>query len=224
MLFTRLTRTLPISRSLIIGIIITIAVITTISLEMRSRILFRRQPTENTTPRSEASALLLRALGVQRSYGNSITLIGPAHPDLLLKSLQSGADPNITIKSGYSPMMVAAMQDCNECVRVLSQFQADPNRHGELGITALSLATTGSSIDTMRALLKCGARVNEPETGGYTPLMRAVMRADSAKVSFLIDSGASIHTASVDGSTAISLARRLNPRSAEIERLLNSGK
>lgn len=61
----------------------------------------------------------------------------------------------------------------------------------------------------VRFLLRYGARVDVSSQAGYTPLHIAAQNGDGEIVGILLDAGASPNAVTVDGQTALAIARRL---------------
>ena len=73
--------------------------------------------------------------------------------------------------------------------------------------TPLTCAATNGDVESIRALLDHGARMDTPDAFGRTPLVLAAWVADRETVKLLIDRGADINYRTSEGKTALSLAR-----------------
>lgn len=78
------------------------------------------------------------------------------------------------------------------------------------------------NIEDIKALLSKGANINEQDTNGQVPLIRAVWESHTSIVKFLLENGADINIADVEGWTALKYAEELEEN--EIAKLLRSEK
>ncbi|MGB7274278.1 MAG: IMS domain-containing protein [Geitlerinemataceae cyanobacterium] len=76
------------------------------------------------------------------------------------------------------------------------------------------------NIEDIKALLSKGANVNEQDTNGQIPLIRAVWESHTSVVKFLLENGADINIADAEGWTALKYAEELGEN--EISRLLQT--
>ncbi len=74
-------------------------------------------------------------------------------------------------------------------VRELVHAGADPNAHGDRGVTPLQFAMLAQDLDGMRALLDAGADPNLPGLGGATPVHMAAIADDPKYLRLLLDHG-----------------------------------
>ena len=74
------------------------------------------------------------------------------------------------------------------------------------GLTALVFAAREGDVESARALLDGGARVNQTTEYGWTPLLTAVNNRNYALASLLIDRGADVNAANKGGWTPLYLA------------------
>ena len=169
---------------------------------------------------SAPSAELFTALGVTSDTETDIRCGGEPNLARVKRALARGADVNAVTRSGYTPLMIAAMRSSDQCISALIAQHAELNRHGPSGTTALSLAAQYGSTAAVKALVNGGANINESETAQITPLMRSVIRGDVPKVRFLVAAGANIKMKDADGHTALDWARRTTSRSPAIEEIL----
>jgi ankyrin repeat protein len=75
-------------------------------------------------------------------------------------------------------------------VKSLVAAGADPNAHGERGVTLLEWSMLRQSPKGLAALLESGANASEPGVGGATPLHIAAMANDPEYLRILLDHGA----------------------------------
>ncbi len=90
--------------------------------------------------------------------------------------LAHGADPNLPVNSGNTPIMAASWRRPNgylDIIRALLQYNADINQQNVNGVTALMIATLHGNSDTVRLLLQRGAKMDLQDMRGYTALILA---------------------------------------------------
>jgi ankyrin repeat protein len=142
--------------------------------------------------------------------------------------LRAGADPNIAILSGESPVMTAARTGAPDVLELLLAAGADPNVRGTRGQTALMWAASQRHPEAVRVLLAHGADVDaRSETwsqvmavpphadpanqqdvphGGNTALLFAARVGDIASARLLIDAGADVDAVDAWGLSSTVLA------------------
>lgn len=148
--------------------------------------------------------------------------------------LDRGADPKRADAFGYTALMNAITFRDAQRVRLLLAAGSDPNafntsggivKNGPLALrhlSALMLAAPFSDQETITALLKAGARVNEKDIRGMTPLMLSIAadHAQPATVRQLIAAGADVQAKDNNGDSVLDWARKFgNP---EIVSMLES--
>jgi hypothetical protein len=118
--------------------------------------------------------------------------------------LELGADPNgIYFGTNTTPLIMARSE---AAVKVLLDAGANPNLKNEYGNSALHSATRfapGAAI----ALIKAGARIDEANLGGMTPLGEGACWGNAGVVEALLNAGANPGTAA-GGMSALECARR----------------
>lgn len=121
-------------------------------------------------------------------------------PEAVAIALRAGADPNTTSRHG-SPAFVDLINFSMEkddpalleILRLLGEAGADFSLPDDQGDLALSKATGGGEIETVRLLLEYGADPNELNTYSRTPLFETVFGRCSPDVGeVLIEHGARI--------------------------------
>jgi ankyrin repeat protein len=145
------------------------------------------------------------------------------------KLLMAGADPNVTLTSGETPLMTAARAGRVQAVKLLIAHRANVNAKEQLrGQTALMWAAAQQHPDIVQTLLEVGADFNarsisrrqlvntagnadysgviEVEQGGYTPLLFAARRGDIASARLLLAAGANINDAAPSGTSVLVIA------------------
>lgn len=82
---------------------------------------------------------------------------------------------------------------------------ADPNQVDN-GRPALTIATIDDNMEIVEMLVKAGARLNEPDEAGETPLHHAAELNHIEAVRMLLDAGAAVDPENRDGVTPLMLA------------------
>jgi ankyrin repeat protein len=163
----------------------------------------------------------VRALG--GLHGNALLRSAlMSDPAILQTLLAHGADAHLADAAGFGPLHnVTAYPDC-ERVRLLLAAGADANgfntfagtvRKGPIALVHLSplmLAAPYSDEDTIAALLKAGARINEVDSRKMSPLMLSVAsdHASPAVVRQLIAAGADVNAKDQNGESVLTWARK----------------
>ncbi len=93
----------------------------------------------------------------------------------------------------------------------------------ETGVSVLMFAITNCNLEIASALIKAGANINASSNKGFTPLMNAALRKDTAFVKLLISAGANINAKTKDGTTALMSAAWLNKNPEILKTLILSG-
>ena len=142
--------------------------------------------------------------------------------------IEKGADPNVRTSSGYTPLMIASSYGNLDIMRWLLARRVEVNAattaesvHVKKGpialgnLTALMLAAPYGGHEAVKLLLNAGAKVNEQDVRGMTPLMLAIGtdRPDPEVIHLLLAHGADINIKSKGGETALDWARKFNDSS-----------
>jgi ankyrin repeat protein len=126
--------------------------------------------------------------------------------------LRLGAEPDSSDAGGHTPLYNVA----NECklagaagvVRALVRAGASVNAcDGVKHCTALHMAARRNNVEIAKALLDCGAGIEERDSLGDTPLRRAVNCNQTDVARLLLASGAKMHVKGSKGLTPVSAAR-----------------
>ena len=91
----------------------------------------------------------------------------------VVKMLLNSNSSNIDLRgrSGFTPLMAAAVWKNYAIVKILIESGADLNIQDNMGNTALFRAIFTSNNDILTLLVKSGANVNLPNNSGMTSLM-----------------------------------------------------
>lgn len=140
--------------------------------------------------------------------------------DTVLAWLQSGHDARFFSSEGMTPLMMAARRNRHECVRLLAPFsdfnakaqgtQGDGESTAFQGATALLTACMFGNLDTVRALLECGANPDIGDSEGCTPMMTCVLFGDKKCMLALLGYGASTLVVDKHGYNVHDIARKLS--------------
>jgi ankyrin repeat protein len=101
---------------------------------------------------------------------------------------------------------------------------ADPNLADNRGVTPLLLACRTSYIPGVEALVKAGARVDDPNEAGETPLISAVHARNTELMRVLLAAGANPDRADASGRTARDYAQLDGPQSVTLAEIARSAK
>ena len=117
---------------------------------------------------------------------------------------------------GTTPLITALLLEHSEMVEFLIyEAKADVNAPGERNSVPLHVV---ENADLAKALLKAGAKVNRPDSFGWTSLMFAALNGHVAIVQIFLDAGADVNAKTKKGKTALSLA--IENGETETEKLL----
>lgn len=125
------------------------------------------------------------------------------------------------VANGRTALHIAVERRDMTWLNFLTQRRANPNVADNRGVTPLIRATQLGFHDGIAALVKAGARVDEPNAAGETPLMSAVHRRDTGLMRVLLKAGADPDRTDNSGRSARDYAKLEGEQSsvmAEIER------
>jgi serine/threonine-protein phosphatase 6 regulatory ankyrin repeat subunit A/serine/threonine-protein phosphatase 6 regulatory ankyrin repeat subunit B len=123
--------------------------------------------------------------------------------------LSHGADPNVKTIKGRAPALVLAARRA-EIVKALLKRGADPNAKNQFGQTALHLAALWGEVDSATVLLSHGARIDEVDEDGRTPLHLTVGNGYAhvkEMTELLINNGANVNASDKRRATPFGLSR-----------------
>lgn len=138
--------------------------------------------------------------------------------------LEHGAPVNTADRYGSTPLRHAIETDNVEAVHFLLEHGAQVSTKPDappLLLSSLSMPDDGP--ETTQLLLKYGAKVNQADKAGRTPLMLAAEQGKTAMVETLLRSGASVNAHDKDGRTALMRAAGAENRLALLKLLLRHG-
>ena len=131
--------------------------------------------------------------------------------------LEDGLDPNIRNHSLYeeeeareTALMYATTTGHIDIIRLLLDYNADPNLTDYEGETALAMAIPLDTLDNesiVKTLLEYNADPNLQNVNGNTPLIKATIFNQIYIVHLLLDNGADPFMKNIRGDTALDLAQ-----------------
>lgn len=128
---------------------------------------------------------------------------------LMLLAMAGGASAQSPFKLNLTPSIDSVAHETQQrnagAVAQLLAGGADPNE-AENGRPALVIATVDDDIQIAAMLVKDGARLNDPDEEGNTPLHHAAELNRVEVVRLLLDAGASVDPTNRDGITPLMLA------------------
>ncbi|MBO4632514.1 MAG: ankyrin repeat domain-containing protein [Lentisphaeria bacterium] len=139
-----------------------------------------------------------------------------------IEALQGGADPNLELKNGATPLIMTILRNRADLAEMLLKRGADVNRAGKRGSTPLHTAAGLGRRECLKLLLKSGADVNPKGPVGRTPLMEASRMGNLAEMEDLIDAGAQVNAVDSMNRTALMHAAEAQKNSLAAVRMLVS--
>ena len=131
-------------------------------------------------------ALLARGADVnasEQAFGQTALMFAAIenHPAVVQTLVEAGANVNATSAVLVTPEL-----------KLPKNFVTDGARGSfpKGGMTALHLAARQGSIDAVRALVKAGAKIDQPQPEGITPLIMAIFNAHYETAKELVELGA----------------------------------
>lgn len=143
--------------------------------------------------------------------------------DIARELIAGGADVNARDSIGKTPLLlVMPMPSAQELYAVLLGHGADPQASDMFGDTAFHIASmTELDVPALEILARSGARVNERNKHGVTPVAIAAEHNLSEHIRFYVACGADIHAEDMAGNTPLTLA--LHPsRMAVLKELVSA--
>ena len=127
--------------------------------------------------------------------------------------LKNGADPNRLERDRYDVITIAAVANDPETIRVALRYGGRAtNVTSRYDGTALIAASHLGNIESVRVLIKAGARLDHVNNLQWTALLEAIILGDgglrhTAVVSALVKAGADVDIADGNGVTPLAHAR-----------------
>ena len=136
----------------------------------------------------------------------------------------NNADPDSMDRNGWNSLMWAVTKQNHKMIEMLVDCQVNPNGKNRMGTNSLMIASKYGYIDTVKYLLANGAKVDDQDTFGSTPLILAAQQGHCQLVlRTLLAHGANSSLSDFDGNTPMIWAVRNNSPLC-VELLISEGK
>uniref|UniRef100_A0A286XQH5 Ankyrin 3 n=1 Tax=Cavia porcellus TaxID=10141 RepID=A0A286XQH5_CAVPO len=143
--------------------------------------------------------------------------------DIATTLLEYGADANAVTRQGIASVHLAAQEGHVDMVSLLLSRNANVNLSNKSGLTPLHLAAQEDRVNVAEVLVNQGAHVDAQtkvspflllstkiiDFNGYTPLHQAAQQGHTHIINVLLQNNASPNELTVNGNTALAIARRL---------------
>jgi ankyrin repeat protein len=120
--------------------------------------------------------------------------------------LANGADPDLGLADGSSPLLLAAGDGNEALVAILIAGKASPGRANRSGVTPLAAAAGSGHQAVVSRLLAAGAPVDSQSARGWTALFHAIAEGRLLIVDQLLQAGASGAHRDVNGTVPLMIA------------------
>ncbi len=122
------------------------------------------------------------------------------------KLIKQGANLNIALENGTTPLLLASQRGHTVIVKQLLDAGVNSNVSGRAGATALILAATAGHKDVVALLIERGVQIDKPRRDGATALYMAAQSGNQQIVMQLLAAGAEINKAAYWNATALFIA------------------
>lgn len=126
--------------------------------------------------------------------------------DLVKQIVEKKVNVNDAIEGGFTPLFSATSYGHTEIVKYLVQQGADINHEDESGNTPIFLARNPNCYEAVEYLIAQKADVNHKNEFNQTALHQVSMRGTISLATLLLEHGADINAASLDGRTPLTFA------------------
>ena len=138
------------------------------------------------------------------------------------EALKGGADPDLEMENGATPLIMAILRNRPELVEMLLKHGADVNKSGRRGGSPLHVAAGLGRRKCLKQLLDAGAEINRNGSFGRTPLMDASRMGNLKVMEDLLDAGADVNALDSMNRTALMHAAQAQKNSLAAVRMLVS--
>src|SRR4029077_11624285 len=123
---------------------------------------------------------------------------------IIVLLLKAGADVDVALPEGETPLMTAARTGKVDAVKVLLEHGASVNvKEKWKNQTALMWAAHEGNAETVRLLIAAGATVSDRSMFGWTPLLFAARQGQTDPIRALVAAGADVNEKLPDGTSAL---------------------
>lgn len=134
------------------------------------------------------------------------------YSDIVRMLLEHGADPNISLNDGTTPLMIACQKNHQGCIYHLLNnidIKIDINAIRNTGVTALMIAAMNGHLTISEMLISHGANVNLKSQNGFTALAYGCYSKSSSilLIKLLIRNGSDINWRKPIGQNLVSICR-----------------
>ncbi|MEO5764297.1 MAG: ankyrin repeat domain-containing protein [Casimicrobiaceae bacterium] len=150
-------------------------------------------------------ALAAAPVSAQRLYEDMIAAVANDRAGEVKALLARGVDPDIVDPNGDPLLYTAARSGSAATLDVLLATKVKVDARNRFGDTPLMGAALEGHLDAVRKLRARGAALDYK---GWTPLAYAATGGRDDVVAYLLDQGANVNAASLNGTTALMMAVR----------------
>jgi ankyrin repeat protein len=141
--------------------------------------------------------------------------------------LKAKANPQIENERNQTSLLLAVENGNLPIIRLVLEGGADPNHKNSFKVSPLQMAVSrGTHVEILTTLLKAGAKINDADEDGNTPLHDAVVkRYEPSKVlgiiTTLLKAGADVHAKNSKGNTPLLRAKKYLTEESKSEDTMN---
>jgi ankyrin repeat protein len=131
---------------------------------------------------------------------NSIhTMIKLGDIEMVKNLINTGTDIEACDANGYTPLIVASMNNLPIIVQLLIDAGAKLDAEDKNNVTAINHAAYNGYTNVVELLIRSGANIHTPSIHGHTPLLNAVRNDQPDTARLLIKAGADVNIRSNQG-------------------------
>lgn len=142
------------------------------------------------------------------SKGNTLlaTAIGKKAFNTVKFLLENGADPNLYIGDGSSPLHIASAFNDKAIIKLLLDYGVCIDSLNGEGITPLQVAFKRKNIEAVKFLIATGANLDFTDYEGYAPVHLASFVNSSEIINLLAKAGCDVDRKTIDGRVPLFIA------------------